>query len=131
MQRDSYKTIQKDLIFNEIKKQKKMFTVKDIHNNLEDIGLTTIYRFVDKLANDKILTKSVDNKNTVYYQYVEKCDCKNHFYLKCDICGILKHIHCECINEITNHIFNEHHFKPSENGIIINGICDKCSKELI
>ena len=127
---ESYNTKQKDLIFNKIKSKSDKFTVKEIYNELNgEIGLTTIYRFIDKLALDKILTKSVDSKNTVYYQYVEKCNCENHFYLKCDKCGILKHIHCECIKEITNHIFNEHNFKSSENGIIINGICDKCEGE--
>ena len=127
---ESYNTKQKDLIFNKIKSKSDKFTVKEIYNELNgEIGLTTIYRFIDKLALDKILTKSVDSKNTVYYQYVEKCNCENHFYLKCDKCGILKHIHCECIKEITNHIFNEHNFNSSENGIIINGICDKCEGE--
>ena len=129
MQRETYNTKQKDMILNIIKSRSDKFTVKDIYNELnETIGLTTIYRFVDKLANDSILVKSVDNKNTVYYQYVEKCNCENHFYLKCDKCGILKHIHCECINEITSHIFKEHNFKSSEKGIIITGICDKCSE---
>ena len=126
----SYNTKQKDLIFNLIKNEKNKFTVKDIYDKLNrKIGLTTIYRFVDKLVNDSILTKSVDARNIVYYQYIEKCNCDNHFYLKCDKCGILKHIHCECINEITLHILKEHNFKSSENGIIINGICEMCAKK--
>ena len=128
---DSYNTKQKDQIFNIIKSKNDKFTVKDIYNELNgEIGLTTIYRFIDKLALDSILSKSVDNKNTVFYQYLEKCNCDNHFYLKCDKCGILKHIHCECIKEITSHIFNEHNFNASEKGIIINGICDRCGKEV-
>lgn len=128
---DSYNTKQKDQIFNIIKSKNDKFTVKDIYNELNgEIGLTTIYRFIDKLALDSILSKSVDNKNTVFYQYLEKCNCDNHFYLKCDKCGVLKHIHCECIKEITSHIFNEHNFNASEKGIIINGICDRCGKEV-
>lgn len=128
---DSYNTKQKDQIFNIIKSKNDKFTVKDIYNELNgEIGLTTIYRFIDKLALDSILSKSVDNKNTVFYQYLEKCNCDNHFYLKCDKCGILKHIHCECIKEITSHIFSEHNFNASEKGIIINGICDRCGKEV-
>lgn len=125
-----YSTRQKDKLFDVIKKHNKEFTVKDIYNELGDeIGLTTIYRFVDKLSNIGVLRKSLGKDNVTYYQYLEHCDNENHFYLKCDLCGEMEHIDCECIGELFNHILNKHKFMPSRDHIIINGICRKCGNK--
>ena len=124
----SYNTKQKDLILSVIKKEKHEFTIKDIYSKLDGIGLTTIYRLVDKLVENKVLNKSISKDNITYYQYLEKCDCENHFYLKCDNCGDMIHIDCDCIEDLKNHIHKEHKFNLSNEHIIINGLCKKCSK---
>ena len=125
---ESYNTKQKDLILNVLKNKKKEFTVKDIYNELDNkVGLTTIYRLVDKLVLEDRINKSIKN-NIVYYQYLEDCNEENHFYLKCDKCGSLVHIDCDCIIELSNHIFKEHNFKPNREKIIISGICERCLK---
>lgn len=126
----SYNTKQKDLIMNIIKKHKNAFTVKDIYDEVKDsTGLTTIYRMVDKLVVEGILTKNISDDNITYYQYLEKCQHENHFYLKCEKCGNMTHVDCDCITDLTNHIFNKHKFKPSHDHIIINGTCDLCIKK--
>ena len=44
---DSYKTKQKELLADTIKSMDKVFTIKDIYSKLnEEVGLTTIYRYV-------------------------------------------------------------------------------------
>lgn len=122
-----YNTKQKDIILSIIKKQKKEFTIKDIYNSLDGVvGLTTIYRLVDRLVLDGVLNKTIESDNTTYYQYLEKCDNENHFYLRCDKCGDMIHVDCDCIDELSNHIKNEHKFKLNRGKVIINGICDKC-----
>lgn len=125
----SYKTKQKELILNIIKSKKNEFTIKEIYNDLNnETGLTTIYRLVDKLVNDGLLKKNVGSNNETYYQYLEKCDKDNHFYLKCVSCGNLIHVDCECIKELTDHISNNHKFKPNCTNIIIEGLCQNCNK---
>lgn len=127
---ESYNTKQKNLILKVIKSQKQEFTIKDIYDEIsEEVGLTTIYRFVDKLIDDNLLNKSISKDNTTYYQYLKECDEENHFYLKCDKCGELIHVDCDCIVDLTNHIFKKHRFRPNKEHIIINGICDKCIKK--
>ena len=124
MLRDKYKTKQKEQILNLIKSKNKEFTIKDIYQELnKEIGMTTIYRLVDNLVNEGII-----NKNENYYQYLEHCNCDNHFYLKCSNCGVLIHVDCDCINELFSHIDNEHKFVPNREHIIIGGICDKCRR---
>lgn len=126
----SYNTKQKDLILDIIKKEKKEFTVKDIYNKLKDqTGLTTIYRLIDKLVLEGRLSKTINKDNITYYQYLEECHNENHFYLKCESCGNMMHIDCDCIEVLTKHIYKEHKFTPSHDHIIISGICNNCSKK--
>lgn len=127
----SYNTKQKDLILDKIKNKKTSFTIKDIYADLnKEVGLTTIYRFIEKLEKETLVTKEINEDNITYYQYLEKCEHNNHFYLKCEKCKNIIHIDCDCINELYNHIKNEHEFKLNKEKIIINGICKKCIKEV-
>ena len=123
----TYQTKQKDKIISLIKEQRHAFTIKEIYDKLNhEIGMTTIYRLTDKLTKEGRLNKSIGSDNTTYYEYLELCPCENHFYLKCQKCGLLIHIDCKCIHELTNHILKEHHFKTNNDHIIINGLCNKC-----
>ena len=124
---DYYNTKQKELILNILKSQDKDFTIKDIYNELGGkIGLTTIYRFINKLVISGKIKKSINNDNTSYYRYLDECNNKNHFYLKCDKCNKLIHIDCNCINELSNHINKIHNFELNNKNIIINGLCKNC-----
>ncbi len=126
----SYNTKQKDLILNVIKNKKSSFIVKDIYEELnKKVGLTTIYRFIDELLSLGVIDKSISSNNTVYYRYLEKCSHDNHFYLKCDNCGEMIHVDCDCIKDLSKHINEKHQFFLNNNHIIINGICKKCLKE--
>lgn len=128
--KEFYNTKQKEIIYKIIKEQKKEFTPKDIYIKANNkVGLTTIYRFIDKLVKDNVLVKTINEDNITFYQYLEKCPEKNHFYLKCEDCGILIHIDCDCISELISHIFIKHKFILNKEHILINGKCDKCRKE--
>ena len=72
---ETYNTKQKDIIFNVIKNQKKEFTIKNLYNDLNrNVGLTTIYRLVDKLVKEEKLSKYIGKDNITYYQYLKECD---------------------------------------------------------
>ena len=125
----TYNTKQKDLILNTIKKYNREFTVKEIYEEIKDTtGLTTIYRLVDKLVSEEVLSKIIKSDNITYYQYLGECHEKNHIYLKCDSCGKLTHVDCKCIKELTEHISKDHGFKTTDSHIIINGLCKSCKE---
>jgi Fur family ferric uptake transcriptional regulator len=125
---EGYNTRQKDQVLAVIKKQKNGFSAKAIYEALDrKIGLTTIYRFVEKLSNEGVLLKINMEDNTSVYQYVEPCHDFDHFYLKCEKCGKLEHVDCEKVKGLTEHIYNEHHFKLSAKHIIISGLCAECT----
>ncbi len=128
---NNYNTKQKDIILNSLKKYDHEFTVKELYNDLnQEIGLTTIYRYIDKLLKEEIINKNIGRDNITYYQYLEKCNNENHFYLKCESCGKMEHIDCDCITTLTNHILENHKFVPTKDHIIINGLCNKCNSIL-
>ena len=129
MRSDNYVTKQKDLILDIIRNKNKEFTVKELYNELnKKVGLTTIYRLVDKLVDNNTLNKYIGKDNITYYQYLESCEHENHFYLKCTNCGEMIHIDCDCISELSNHIYKDHKFKLNREHIIINGTCQKCNE---
>ena len=126
-----YNTKQKDLIVEKIKSKKKSFTIKQLYDDLNgSIGLTTIYRTITKLLNEGLLDKTIGSDNTAFYQYLEKCSNKNHFFLKCESCGNLEHVDCDCIENLTKHIKKEHKFSLNQDRIVINGICKKCRSDI-
>ncbi len=130
MKREGYRTKQKDKILEVIRSLNHEFTIKELYNKLnKEVGLTTIYRLVDKLVMDKVLNKYISNKNITYYEYLNKCSHENHFYLKCLVCSELIHIDCDCIKKLENHILDEHKFNMNHENIIINGICKRCKKK--
>ena len=127
--RNSYSTKQKELIMSVVIGINKEFTIKDVYNKLNsEVGLTTIYRFIDKMVFDGFILKRIDNDGNTYYQYLEKCDEDNHFYLKCEKCKCVTHVDCDCIKELSNHIKTHHSFNINNNRILINGLCNKCLK---
>ena len=127
----TYNTKQKDLILNIIKNYKHSFTVNDIYEQVKDnTGLTTVYRLIDKLVAEGTINKTIDDNNKPIYQYLDECEEKNHFYLKCDKCGSIIHTDCDCIESISKHMLKEHNFHTSDKHIIINGLCSNCSKEV-
>ena len=126
---DTYNTKQKELILKIIEKQKKEFTVKDIYEEVKDkTGLTTVYRLIDRLVEEGVIAKTIEKDNKPKYQYLEKCEENNHFYLKCKNCKTMKHVDCDCIKDLSNHILINHEFITSKENIIINGICKNCQK---
>ena len=126
MRSETYNTKQKSKIIDLIKNEKGSFVIKDLYAKLnEEIGLTTIYRLVDKLVLEGMIVKEISKDNITSYRYLEKCDKENHFYLKCENCGEVKHVDCDCIEELSKHIKDEHRFNLT-NHVIINGVCKKC-----
>ena len=102
----TYRTKQKDKILTLIEKQKQAFMVKD-----------------------GTLNKTIGEDHNTYYEYLANCDCCNHFYLKCQKCGTLIHVDCDCINDLSLHISKNHKFTVLNEHIIINGICNECMKK--
>ena len=105
-------------------------TIEDICNYLRDrntpVGTTTVYRQVQKLLDEGIVTKySVDKESGACYQYSGE-NCKMHFHLKCTVCTKLIHAECDHIEALQNHISGHHGFVVDNSKTVFYGICRDC-----
>jgi len=130
MARNVYNTKSKEIINEAIKDYPNGFTIKDLKEDLEkkelNIGLTTIYRALDRLTLDGVVTKFYDENNVTHYKYVNDCLSETHFYLKCQKCEKIYHVDCSCIDDLSIHILRQHKFKIDTKSIILEGLCDNC-----
>lgn len=125
--RNHYQTKQKELLWEMIEKKQQEFTIKELFQELDgNIGLTTIYRFVEHLEKEGRVTKIVRDNGTVYYQYLGNCSLENHFYLKCEKCKTMIHVDCDYVEDLSKHIKTKHKFQLNKEHIIMNGLCEDC-----
>ncbi len=107
-------------------------TAADIDGYLKQhdsaVNITTIYRYLDKLANDGTVIKYVAEKGSqAVYQYVEMGHrCEEHLHLKCVRCGCIIHLECAFMDEISEHILSDHGFLLQCRNSILYGTCEAC-----
>lgn len=121
-----YQTKQKDEILNLIKTYNREFTAFDIYKDLnKKAGLTTVYRYLNKLMKEDRL-KTYQKNNTSYYLYLENPLSKNEYYLKCVRCQHLEKVDCDFYEELDKHLLKHHYFNALKGRLIIEGICKNC-----
>lgn len=113
-------------------------TVNDIVRHFEEtgspIGLTTVYRQLDKLVEEGTVYKYVvDGSSSACYEYID-ADKHMHgtvscYHCKCDRCGALIHLHCGEIEELIEHIERSHSFVINPKRTVFYGLCDACRQE--
>lgn len=129
-----YQTSQKELVLSYLKRSKsKHITAKSLYDELqkdnEKIGLTTVYRHLESLTKEGILLKSIVDENTpACFEYTGHSLKEECYHLKCINCGKLIHLHCDEVNKLEEHIFDEHGFKINPNRIVFFGECEECQK---
>ena len=106
----------------------------EIKKHLEEkeisVNTTTVYRLLDKLCAENIIIKYSDiNSDKAVYQYAgEKGHCREHLHLKCIKCGKVMHLDCGFMDELREHIMEEHHFQLQCSGDLLHGLCEECAK---
>lgn len=108
-------------------------TVSDIAIHLKETGnevnLTTIYRYLDKLSGEGSVIKYASEKGSqAAYQYVEQGkQCDRHLHLQCVRCGCVIHLDCAFMNEISSHVQQDHGFTLQCRRSVLYGTCQKCT----
>lgn len=132
---NGYKTRQKAAILQFFKENSnKHVTVNDIANHLHNsgnpVGVATVYRYIDTLLSEGRLRKYIiESSDSAAYEYIGE-NCKNHFHLKCEICGRLVHMECTHIQNLYEHIKAEHEFTVNTQKTVFFGKCSECLKNL-
>lgn len=99
-----------------------------LRENDSEVNITTIYRYLDKLAQEGTVMKYVTEKGgKAAYQYVELGHrCEEHLHLKCVKCGSIIHLECAFMDEISEHIRKDHGFALQCKNSILYGTCKNC-----
>lgn len=117
------------------KSDERAVTAADVSAYLKEqnceVNITTVYRYLDKLAKDGVLIKYVAEKGgQSAYQYVQPGrDCSEHLHLKCVRCGRIIHLDCHFMKEISDHIKEEHEFLLQCRQSILYGVCRDCQEK--
>ena len=107
----NYKTGQRKTIMNYLTNNKGKFVSAEeileyMKKNQQEVGLTTIYRFLNLLEKDNSVRVEIKN-HTKYYQYVPQ-ESNKHLFLKCKTCGKSMSLNCKEFENVNNHIKKEH-----------------------
>lgn len=131
----TYHTKQQKVILQFMKQMEHDYiTVSQIAEYLkkqgESVGLTTIYRHLERFQKEGIVRKIVlDGNSGACYQYIVTEDEKNCFLLKCEDCGDIMNMGCGHMKELYSHVLEEHHFNVNPHRTMFYGVCEKCQEK--
>lgn len=127
----SYNTKQKDEIIAAVRERGDgHFTAEEICLSLKEngVGLSTVYRHLDRLVKDGVLRKYVSGAGeSACYQLLGGCG--EHFHLKCVVCGKLEHLSCSHLDGIRHHVLEEHGFSVDPGRTVFYGVCAACKEK--
>ena len=109
-------------------------TVHDIKNYFEEkgihVGMTTIYRHLERMVNEGIVAKYVlDGNSSACFEYLgtkQHGDGQLCFHCKCESCGKLLHVQCQELSGLGNHLLAGHGFQMNSMRTVFYGICEEC-----
>lgn len=109
---------------------------RDIYEQMRNEGLgvnlVTVYRNLDRLAVAGVLHRQkVPGEDEYSYQYRQpSLACDSHLHLYCSKCGKVIHLNCGFMQEITDHLKQDHGFQIDCRNSMIVGLCDECQKQI-
>ena len=104
-------------------------SVQEIAENLpEKVGISTIYRQLEKLEARGLVRKYINDGEPACYQYTEDGTpgCHGHLHLKCGECGRLIHVECEEFDRLAEHLLREYGFRTDPLRTSVYGVCRDC-----
>lgn len=93
------------------------------------VGLATIYRQLERLEEAGVVHK-VNTESGAFYLYCShgegRRDC---FLLKCQRCGRIRHLDCNHLKDLYEHLETAHHFRIDPRRTLFTGLCEECARE--
>jgi len=94
-----------------------------LRRNSQSIGLTTVYRALQSLLDDKIVdTLRRDDGEAIY----RMCGENHHHHLVCKSCGTTIEIQANAIEKWAQQMASDHGFREVGHTAEIFGLCKKC-----
>ena len=131
-----YQTKQRDELLTYLESMSgQHITVNDVCEYFKakgkSIGTTTVYRQLEKMVDQGIVTKYViDAGSPACFEFV---GADSHhpngscYHCKCEVCGKLVHMHCDELPQMQQHIKEHHGFTINPMRTVFYGICESCA----
>ena len=102
---------------------------EQLHREGARVGLTTVYRQLERLEQQGLVHKVVTDQGARYQSCSGAHSGRDCFLLKCERCGRIEHLDCSHLGELYSHILAEHHFRINPRRTLFYGLCQRCSGE--
>ncbi len=123
-------TVQKTLIFDTVVQMHNHPTADEVYDEIHmvhpSISRTTVYRNLNSLVEDQMLTKVLVQDSADRFDH----NIEDHHHLKCISCKSVVDIELSSVNSIYDEIEVKSGFKVNKCGIVFIGKCPKCHTTL-
>jgi Fur family ferric uptake transcriptional regulator len=121
----SRRTEQRQAILEALRASDRAVTAQELHGDLEGVGLATVYRNLQRLADEGTAdTLRRDNGEQAFLL----CERGHHHHLSCRVCGRVEQIRDCRLDEWARAVAAEHRFAEVEHRAELVGVCSGCSE---
>jgi Fur family transcriptional regulator, ferric uptake regulator len=97
-----------------------------VHSKYPEIGFATVYRFLRKMAEQKLVTEVRMGGLPARY---ELTPVRHHDHLTCVRCGQIVEFECPPIETLQEKVAREHNFRLTHHVLELYGECARCQVE--
>jgi Fur family ferric uptake transcriptional regulator len=120
----SRQTEQRQAILEALRSSNRAVTAQELHGELDGVGLATVYRNLQRLADDGTAdTLRRDNGEQAFLI----CGNGHHHHLTCRICGRVERVRDCRLDDWAREVADEHGFAQVEHQAELVGVCRACS----
>lgn len=129
--RRGYKTEQRQLVVTCLDENSDRYQTVDevfakLHGSGANIGRTTVYRTLEKLADEGTVSKVVGAPGTsALYKRLSDAD---QGQLLCLRCGRVFPLDCSMLSSFAHHVREHHGFAIDQRRTVICGVCEQCRR---
>ena len=120
----SRRTEQRDAIVGALRGSERAVTAQELHGQLDGVGLATVYRNLQRLADEGDAdTLRRDNGEVAFLL----CGAGHHHHLSCRECGRVEQVRDCRLDDWAAEVAAGHGFSQVEHHAELVGLCAKCA----
>ncbi|MGB0873348.1 MAG: Fur family transcriptional regulator [Solirubrobacterales bacterium] len=118
------RTEQRASIVQALQRSDRAMTAQELHENLDSVGLATVYRNLGRLAEDGEIDAIRRPNGDMAYR---ACESGHHHHLVCRDCDKVVELHDCSLDEWSKKLADKHGFVGVEHQAELLGTCEKCA----
>jgi Fur family transcriptional regulator, ferric uptake regulator len=120
----SRRTEQREAIFDALRASDRAVTAQELHGELEGVGLATVYRNLQRLADEGTADTLRRDSGELAFLL---CEGGHHHHLSCRVCGRVERIHDCRLDDWARAVATDRGFAEVEHHAELVGVCAGCA----